>query len=76
MLQRASEDDPMSHRPQQPPPANSPAAPDPVPQPRESDGDDATSGAEGGGPRVGYSEPKESERLKFPKPVTPRPDQK
>jgi len=66
----------MSHPPQRDPPANTPGAPDPLPQAGRSEGGDATSGAEGGGPRVGSSEPTDADRLKFPKPVAARPKKK
>jgi len=54
-------------------PDDCPAAPEPANQVQSGDGDDATSGSEGGGPRVGYSEPAESERLKFPAPAEKKP---
>jgi hypothetical protein len=48
---------------------------DPVEQPTQGDGDDATSGSEGGGPRIGYSESSEAdrERHQFPHPPKRKP---
>jgi len=51
---------------------------DPPEQPVQGDGEDVTSGSEGGGPRIGYSEGSEadSDRHQFPHPAkrAKRPD--
>ena len=46
---------------------------DPAEQRQVGDQEDVTSGSEGGGPRVGYSEPEQPDRLKFPQPKAPQP---
>ena len=55
------------HQPQSPTPRT---RIDPAVQPVTGDHEDATSGSEGGGPRIGYSESDEagSERYQFPNP--------
>jgi hypothetical protein len=47
---------------------------DPPAQPQTGVGEDVTSGSEGGGPRIGYSEADEadSDRHRFPRPSKPK----
>ncbi|MBL8850520.1 MAG: hypothetical protein JNG89_12640 [Planctomycetaceae bacterium] len=51
----------------------SPTDADPAEQSHQGDQEDATSGSEGGGPRIGYSEADKADWLKFPKPNAPQP---
>jgi hypothetical protein len=54
-------------------PPQAPTGADPAEQHAHGDQEDATSGSEGGGPRIGYSDSDKADWLKFPQPKAPQP---